>query len=198
MRIHFSPVFVDGWLSLARHGDTLVIDGEAFDFGQLAEGHVLPRAAVSCAMVASDVTRQDGQIVLTLILPHGSDAAEAIRFPAPVDLVEDGPVDAPGLTPPNEATTIGDIDWQQSYNPGAPVIPAEVSRFQARAALHIAGLLPSIEAALAAADPLAQIAWADAQVFRRDSPTIAALAAAIGMTEAQIDALFIQAAQIQA
>lgn len=198
MKITLSPILAEGSLSLAREGDTLVIDGEAFDFGQLAEGHVLPRDAVACAMVASDVTRQGGQIVLTLILPHGSDAAEAIRFPAPVDLVEDGPVDAPGLTPPNEATTIGDIDWRQSYNPGAAVIPAEVSRFQARAALHIAGLLPSVEAALAVADPLAQIAWADAQVFRRDSPTIAALAAAIGMTEAQIDALFIQAAQIQA
>lgn len=198
MLIQLSPILADGTLSLARQADTLVINGEAFDFGQLAEGHVLPRGAVSCAMVASDVTRQGGQIVLTLILPHGSDAAEAIRFPAPVDLVEDGPVDAPGLTQPNEATTIGDIDWQQSYNPGEAVIPAEVSRFQARAALHIAGLLPSVEAALAAADPLAQIAWADAQVFRRDSPTINALAAAIGMTEAQIDALFIQAAQIQA
>lgn len=198
MRIHFSPIFADGSLSLAREGDTLVIDGEAFDFSQLAEDHVLPRAAVSCAIVASDVTRQEGQIVLTLLLPHGSNAAEAVRFPAPVDLVDDGPVDAPGLTPPNEATTIGDIDWQQSYNPGASVIPAEVSRFQARAALHIAGLLPSVEAALAAADPLAQIAWADAQVFRRNSPTIAALSSAIGMTEAQIDALFLAAAQIQA
>jgi hypothetical protein len=64
------------------------------------------------------------------------------------------------------------------------------SRFQARAALHQAGLLPAIEAAVAAAPALVQIAWADATEFRRDSPTIAALAAGLGMTEAAIDDLF--------
>lgn len=77
-------------------------------------------------------------------------------------------------------------------------VPAEVSRFQARAALLIAGYLPTVEATISAADPLTQLAWADAQVFRRNSPTIAALAAAIGLTESQIDALFVQAAQIEA
>ena len=72
------------------------------------------------------------------------------------------------------------------------------SRFQARAALHQAGLLPSIEAAVATAPALVQIAWADATEFRRDSPTIAALAAGLGMTEAAIDDLFRTAMQITA
>lgn len=88
--------------------------------------------------------------------------------------------------------------------PPAPVVevtdpvPQVVSRFQARAALHLAGLLEAAEAAVASAGPMAQIAWADAQEFRRDSPTIAALAASIGLTEAQIDDLFREAAQISA
>ena len=73
-----------------------------------------------------------------------------------------------------------------------------VSRFQARAALHLAGLLPQVEAALAQADPLAQIAWADAQEFRRNSPTIAALAGAVGLDDAAIDALFRAARTIEA
>jgi len=73
-----------------------------------------------------------------------------------------------------------------------------VSRFQARAALHAAGLLGMVEAAVAQADPLARIAWADAVEFRRDSPTIAALAGAVGLTETQIDDLFRSAAQITA
>jgi hypothetical protein len=64
------------------------------------------------------------------------------------------------------------------------------SRFQAKAALHLAGLLDTIEAVVAAADPVAQIAWADATDFRRNSPTIAALAAGTGLTDAQIDDLF--------
>lgn len=45
---------------------------------------------------------------------------------------------------------------------------------------------------------LAKLAWADAQEFERGSPTIAALAGQIGLTEAQIDQLFMDAAGIKA
>lgn len=72
------------------------------------------------------------------------------------------------------------------------------SRFQARAALHIAGLLSSADTAVAAAPVLTQIAWADAQEFQRASPTIAALAPALGLTEFDIDDLFRAAMQITA
>jgi len=80
----------------------------------------------------------------------------------------------------------------------AVVVPDKVSRFQARAALMQAGLLDQAEAAVAQAGPLAQLAWADAVEFRRTSPTINALAPALGLTSQQIDALFIAAAQIEA
>jgi len=73
-----------------------------------------------------------------------------------------------------------------------------VSRFQARAALHLGGLLDQAEAAVAEADPIAQIAWRDAQEWRRDSPTIAAIATALGLADEQIDDLFRAAAQITA
>lgn len=80
-----------------------------------------------------------------------------------------------------------------------PSVPASVTRFQARAALHLANLLPSVDAAIAASgNAIAQLAWADAQVFERNSPTIAAMAGALGLTSEQIDALFVSAAQIQA
>ena len=75
---------------------------------------------------------------------------------------------------------------------------AVVSRFQARAALHMAGLLAATETAVAAAGPLVQIAWADAIEFRRTSPTIAALAEAVGLTDEQIDDLFRTAEAITA
>lgn len=84
------------------------------------------------------------------------------------------------------------------YDPPPPVVPSVVSRFQARAALMQAGLLDQAEAAVLQAGPLAQLAWADAQEFRRNSPTINSLAALVGLTEAQIDALFISASQIEA
>ena len=72
------------------------------------------------------------------------------------------------------------------------------SRFQARAALHIAGLLPQIEAAVAGADPIVQIAWADAAEWRRDSPALTALASAVGLDDDAIDQLFRNAMQIAA
>lgn len=75
-------------------------------------------------------------------------------------------------------------------------VPVVISRFQARAALMDAGLLADVELALADADPIAQLAWAEATEWRRDSPTIAALAEAIGLTDVQVDALFLSAAEI--
>jgi hypothetical protein len=64
------------------------------------------------------------------------------------------------------------------------------SRFQARAALHNAGLLQAVEQAVAASDPFVQIAWQDATEFHRNSPTIAALQAALGLSGEDLDDLF--------
>lgn len=72
------------------------------------------------------------------------------------------------------------------------------SRFQAKAALHSAGLLPAVEAAIAQADPVTQLAWAEAVEYRRNSPTILALAAALELSDEQVDDLFRTAMQITA
>lgn len=82
----------------------------------------------------------------------------------------------------------------------APQVPAVVTRFQARAALHLAGLLPQIEALMAdpGTDPLARLAWTDAQEFRRTSPTVQAMASALGLSNEQLDQLFTTAAGIEA
>lgn len=78
-------------------------------------------------------------------------------------------------------------------------VPQSVSMFQARTAMRRAGLLASVETAVAAsADPEIQDAWEYATEFHRASPTIAALAAQIGMTDAQVDDLFRVAATITA
>ncbi len=75
---------------------------------------------------------------------------------------------------------------------------AIVTRFQARAALLHAGLLTSVEAAVSGADAFTQLAWSEALNFERGSPTIAALASALGLTDEQIDGLFRTAATITA
>jgi hypothetical protein len=75
-----------------------------------------------------------------------------------------------------------------------------VSRFQARAALHMAGLLPAVEELMAdpETDMLSKLAWTDATEFRRNSPTLQTTAVALGLTEAQLDGLFANAATIVA
>jgi len=95
MHLSFTPVRQDRALSVIRQGDSLTINGETFDFAPLQEGDVLPRAAVACDWLTSDVTRQDGEIRLTLILPHGAEAPQETRFPQPLSLTGDGPVPLP-------------------------------------------------------------------------------------------------------
>lgn len=74
-------------------------------------------------------------------------------------------------------------------------VPQAVSMAQARKALLGAGLLGAVEAAIGAiADEAerqrAAIDWEYATEVRRDSPLVASLAPALGLADAQIDALF--------
>ncbi len=87
-----------------------------------------------------------------------------------------------------------------AVDPPPPGPPQVVSRFQARAALHLAGLLTAVEAMMAdpATDALARLAWTDAQEFRRTSPTLLTMASALSLNDAQLDQLFITAAGIEA
>lgn len=79
-------------------------------------------------------------------------------------------------------------------------VPQVVSAFQAKAALMQAGLYDAINAALTSADapPLAKLAWETARDFARGSPTVAGIGSQFGLDDAQLDALFIAAAQIKA
>lgn len=81
-----------------------------------------------------------------------------------------------------------------------PVVPQSVTKFQAKAALHLAGLLDSVEPLMASPDTpqLARLAWQDAQEFRRTSPTVLAMAQSLGLSDSQLDELFITAAGIDA
>ncbi|NVZ08022.1 hypothetical protein HW932_01950 [Allochromatium humboldtianum] len=96
-------------------------------------------------------------------------------------------------------------DTPTPHGPPAAVLPPlpvpdKVSRFQARAALHMHGLLASVEALMAdpETDPIARIAWQDAQEFRRHSPTVEAISTLLELTAEQIDTLFVTAGYIEA
>ncbi|WP_255248820.1 tail fiber assembly protein [Pseudomonas plecoglossicida] len=114
MMIKLSPVRSDGQLSVARLGDMLTVNGIAFDFAQLPEGATLPAAAVSSDFILDSVERLDGQLVVSLRLPHAADAPEAARFPADIIDPPAGQVELPGqdmgLSIPSAT---GLIDWSQ-------------------------------------------------------------------------------------
>jgi len=81
---------------------------------------------------------------------------------------------------------------------GAPGVPGEVTMRQARLALLAAGKLDAVEAAInALPDPpksAARITWEHSQTVQRYNGFVSQLAPALGMSEAQIDGLFIAAA----
>lgn len=116
----------------------------------------------------------------------------------PQVLVWDAELGQQVLRPATEEE-IADIEARQALASVVPV-PAEITMRQARLALHAAGLLTGVEAAInAMPDPPkteARIEWEYSNTMRRSNPFVANLGAALGLTSAQVDALFIQAAAI--
>ena len=70
--------------------------------------------------------------------------------------------------------------------------------FQGRMALADANLLDQVEAAIAAADQKTKVAWQYALEWKRVSPMVATLAAALNLTDTQVDTLFTEAAKVTA
>ncbi len=102
MKINLIPQRRDDALALSLSGDVLTINGEALDLSGIPVGATLPRDAVDCDWLASDIERdKDGMLSLALILPHGpiadptTDAAEAVLFPDPLVVVEEGAIALP-------------------------------------------------------------------------------------------------------
>ena len=81
-------------------------------------------------------------------------------------------------------------------------VPQEVTMRQARLALHAAGKLTAVNAAInALPDPpktAALIEWEYSSTVRRDSQFVALLGPALGLDAAGLDALFIAAAKLGA
>lgn len=106
MRISFSPQRRDDNLELEKsNGDHLRINGELFNFNPLDEGDVLPAGVVPCDWILGQVERIDGEIHLTVILPHGPNPSGAVAFPESITVTKDGPVALPA-----EAEEIPNVD----------------------------------------------------------------------------------------
>jgi len=95
MLINFSPIRSGRTLEITKTGETLIINGESFDFSQLADGATLPKEAIDCEFIVSDVNRVNGEIELTILLPHSANASHEARFPEPINMTNDGQVVLP-------------------------------------------------------------------------------------------------------
>lgn len=134
-------------------------------------------------------------------------------FPASVDLSEMSDygvvtvdqVEPPAHDPATQRVVEGvpvlqGDEWVQVWATEALPPPSAVSRKQARMALVLSGIsLASVQLAVESIEDdtqraLAQIAWDDAVEYRRDDPFLIMLADMLGLTEAQLDGLFILAA----
>jgi hypothetical protein len=135
------------------------------------------------------------------VLANGSIVQDRIRLqPTTPDITEgrwvpaDPPVHNPDTQRPDPVTPVAADATQISYTLTAisPPVPRVVSRFKARAALHAAGLFEIVDAIMAdpATTELTRMAWDEATEFARDSPTVAAMAAALDLSSDDIDELF--------
>ena len=95
MKITLSPMRRDDSLAVIKDGDKLRINGELFSFISLPDGATIPAGEVPCEWIVGPVERIDGDLHLTLILPHGSSPSEAVAFPAAIIDPPDGALDLP-------------------------------------------------------------------------------------------------------
>jgi len=80
--------------------------------------------------------------------------------------------------------------------PAAPAVPQAVTMTQAQLALLAAGKLDAVDGLIAAQARAVRVVWATSPTVERSNPLVASIGTSLGLTDAQIDALFEQAAQL--
>lgn len=95
MQIKWNPQRRDDVLAVIKQGDTLIVNGIEYDFSSIPEGATLPAEAIDSDLFSGNVERINGELALTLTLPHGPNPSQAVAFPQPITVVNDGPVELP-------------------------------------------------------------------------------------------------------
>nr|WP_315403082.1 tail fiber assembly protein [uncultured Pseudomonas sp.] len=151
MKIKLSPVRSDDHLHAEVYADMLRLNGVSLDLAALANGATLPADAVACAYINHPVERIDGELVVTITMPHGAQAGEQSRFPVDIANPPDGRVSLPTDHDPQRepsspawTDTVGVIDWSQ-------MVTAEMKQ-EAATAQHLVGVHAEIAARRGAAD----------------------------------------------
>lgn len=149
--------------------------------------------------IVQSVDAESGTLVFSWANADGAavDSGNSIARFTP-EIVTPAEGDTPAVyADPSDATLAAAI---VAPEPPAPV-PEWVTRRQLKQWLIEHGQLAGVEAALnAIADDTARAValnwWVESQDFRRDHPLVASLAAALGLTSADVDAAFREAAAL--
>lgn len=99
MNIALSPQRRDDTVTYQIAGDVIIVNGEPFDFSEIEEGDVLPREAIESEWFSGDVTRINGELQLSLILPNPWNYSQAQAFPSPIRATKNGQIDLPKPLP---------------------------------------------------------------------------------------------------
>lgn len=95
MHITLNPQRSAATLSVSNQGDTLTINGIAYDFSVIPDGAILPASAVDCEYISGNIERINGVLHISLILPHGPNPSQDVAFPAPIINPPDGVLELP-------------------------------------------------------------------------------------------------------
>lgn len=93
MQIIPSPIRHDTRLSAEIEGHMLILNGHRVDLSQIGEESVDGEILGSEWILAA--RRDDGEIVVRLLVPHGAQAPDQTLFPAPIKPRGNGPVSLP-------------------------------------------------------------------------------------------------------
>lgn len=131
---------------------------------------------------APDILRHLGFVLDVDFVAYGTKDGAEIRWQSP-------------LPQPTEAEIEAAAPAALAAAARASIKP--VTRRQMLTALHRVGLLATIKGAVAASGDIElQIAFDESQEFQRNNPFLASMAAALGKTDAEIDAVFALAATL--
>lgn len=95
MIIKWNPQRRDDVLKVVKQGDKLIVNGVEYDFTSIPDGATLPAEAIDSDLFSGPVERVDGELIVTLTLPHGPNPSNSVAFPTPITVTEDGPVALP-------------------------------------------------------------------------------------------------------
>lgn len=96
MDIQFNTFLYETDLVVEVAGDTVILNGEVFDFSAVPVGATLPRDAIDSIWFGDDVHRDDaGVLHLTLFRPYGWRAPDERREPVLMTDLPDGGIEFP-------------------------------------------------------------------------------------------------------